>query len=118
MPAHTQGCPSGPVWWELGDVAFMIHDEATAAQGLRAGYEAINLELRFSGMLQPERKGSKGLWGLGAGGPCRAAQGMQARQRALVKLEPLEIVVLLLSSSTPAELPPLNVACCVHLFHT
>lgn len=70
MPAHAQGCPSGPVWWESGDVAFMIHDKATAAQGLRAGYEAINLELRLSGMLQPERKGCQGLWGWGMGGPC------------------------------------------------
>lgn len=42
-------------------MAFMIHDKATAAQGLWAGYEAINLERRFSGMLQPERKGCQGL---------------------------------------------------------
>lgn len=47
MPAHAQGCPSGPVWRESGNVAFVIHDKAMAAQGLRAGYEAINLELRF-----------------------------------------------------------------------
>jgi hypothetical protein len=44
----------------------MIHGAAAVAQGLRAGYEAINLELKFSGMLQPERKGCKGL-GMGEG---------------------------------------------------
>lgn len=47
-------------------MASVIHDAAAAAQGLRAGYEAINLELRFSGMLQPEREGGTGL-GLGGG---------------------------------------------------
>lgn len=66
-PAHAPECPSGPVWREWGDVALMIHDAAAVAQGLRAGYEAINLELRFSGMLQPVRKGCRGLGGVGVG---------------------------------------------------
>ena len=45
-------------------MALMIHDSATVAQGLRAGYEAISLELRSSGMLQPVRKRAEA-WGVG-----------------------------------------------------
>ena len=37
-------------------MALMIHDSAAVAQGLWAGYEAINLELRSSGMLQASEK--------------------------------------------------------------
>lgn len=85
MPARAQGCPSGPVWWESGDVAFVIHDKATATQGLRAGYEAINLELRISGLLQPERKGCQGLWGGGweglaeLPGECTQSKGLTSK---------------------------------------
>lgn len=78
MPAPAQECPSGPLWWEWGDVALMIHDLAAVAQGLRAGYEAINLELRVSGMLQPVRKGCRGLAG---GGVKDLAQKMHRKRK-------------------------------------
>lgn len=58
--ALAEQCPSGPLWWERGEGALMIHDTAAAAQGLRAGYEAIRLELRSSGRLQPAREGCRG----------------------------------------------------------
>lgn len=59
-------------------MALMIHDSAAVAQGLRAGYEAINLELRFSGMLQPVRIGSRGL---GCGGERDLAQEMHKKRK-------------------------------------
>lgn len=59
-------------------MALMIHDSAAVAQGLRAGYEAINLELRSSGMLQPVRKRGRGL---GGGGERDLAQEMHTKRK-------------------------------------
>lgn len=49
-------------------------------------------------------------------GECAGSKGL--KQRAPVKLEPLETVFLLLSSSAPEEPPPRNEPCWVPLFHT
>lgn len=59
-------------------MALMIHDSAAVVQGLRAGYEAISLELRLSGMLQPMRIGSRGL---GGGGERDLAQEMRKKRK-------------------------------------
>lgn len=62
----AQECPSGPLWREWGDVASVIHDAAAVAQGLRAGYEAINLGLRFfwNATASEKRLQGPGGWGV------------------------------------------------------